>query len=149
MLWAKHENNFLYFHCIYMLTFSSAKRWFFCQRPSVRATPNLKYQLNLCLGIESTLCLWNLVSSIEAMEMCFAVTFTPTVPHCSLASLIGLCIREKLKRTLPYRTKINIFVKKGSHASEDDGKLIHGLLNFMPLKPWPYLLYPIYWLIGR
>jgi len=48
------------------------------------------------------------------------VTFVPTVPHCSLASLIGLCIREKLKRTLPYRTKINIFVKEGSHASEED-----------------------------
>ena len=55
----------------------------------------------------------------------FTVTFVPTVPHCSLASLIGLCIREKLKRTLPYRTKINIFVKEGTHASEADGEVYY------------------------
>ncbi len=29
------------------------------------------------------------------------VTFVPTVPHCSLATLIGLCIRTKLVRDLP------------------------------------------------
>ncbi|KAF6030212.1 FAM96A [Bugula neritina] len=48
------------------------------------------------------------------------VTFVPTVPHCSLASLIGLCIREKLKRSLPHRIKVNIYVKEGSHSAEED-----------------------------
>ncbi|XP_067928692.1 cytosolic iron-sulfur assembly component 2A-like [Watersipora subatra] len=48
------------------------------------------------------------------------VTFTPTVPHCSLATQIGLCIREKLKRTLPYRAKINILIKQGTHSTEEE-----------------------------
>ena len=29
------------------------------------------------------------------------VEFTPTVPHCSLATLIGLCIRMKLEDSYP------------------------------------------------
>ena len=29
------------------------------------------------------------------------ITFVPTVPHCSLATLIGLCIRTKLEQELP------------------------------------------------
>lgn len=35
-----------------------------------------------------------------------AVTFTPTVAHCSMATLIGLCIRVKLLRCLPPRFKV-------------------------------------------
>lgn len=48
-----------------------------------------------------------------------AVEFTPTVEHCSMATLIGLCIRVKLLRSLPQRFKIEIVLKPGSHASED------------------------------
>lgn len=33
------------------------------------------------------------------------VNFTPTIPHCSMATLIGLCIRVKLLRSLPARFK--------------------------------------------
>ncbi|PIA61305.1 hypothetical protein AQUCO_00300680v1 [Aquilegia coerulea] len=33
------------------------------------------------------------------------VTFTPTVEHCSMATVIGLCIRVKLLRSLPSRYK--------------------------------------------
>ncbi|XP_016577547.1 protein AE7 isoform X1 [Capsicum annuum] len=33
------------------------------------------------------------------------VTFTPTVEHCSMATLIGLCLRVKLMRCLPSRYK--------------------------------------------
>ena len=29
------------------------------------------------------------------------ITFVPTVPHCSLETLIGLCIRTKLEQELP------------------------------------------------
>lgn len=34
------------------------------------------------------------------------ILFTPTVPHCSMAKLIGLCIKEKLRRSLPTRLKV-------------------------------------------
>ncbi|CAL0311788.1 unnamed protein product [Lupinus luteus] len=33
------------------------------------------------------------------------VTFKPTIEHCSLSALIGLCIRVKLMRSLPSRYK--------------------------------------------
>ncbi|ONI01664.1 hypothetical protein PRUPE_6G151700 [Prunus persica] len=34
------------------------------------------------------------------------VTFTPTVEHCSMATVIGLCLRVKLLRSLPSRYKL-------------------------------------------
>ncbi|KAF9030783.1 FAM96B protein [Panaeolus papilionaceus] len=46
------------------------------------------------------------------------VEFTPTVPHCGMSTLIGLCIRVRLLRSLPERFKVDIFVKPGSHQSE-------------------------------
>ena len=40
-------------------------------------------------------------------KMCvITIEFTPTVPHCSLATLIGLCLREKLRRELPRDAKV-------------------------------------------
>lgn len=47
-----------------------------------------------------------------------AVSFTPTVPHCSMATLIGLSIRVKLLRVLPRRFKVDVVVSPGSHSSE-------------------------------
>ncbi|KIZ00253.1 hypothetical protein MNEG_7708 [Monoraphidium neglectum] len=46
------------------------------------------------------------------------VQFTPTVEHCSMATLIGLCIRVKLLRCLPTRFKVDIQLSPGSHVSE-------------------------------
>ena len=46
------------------------------------------------------------------------VEFTPTVPHCSMATLIGLSIRVKLLRTLPRRFKVDVVIAPGTHASE-------------------------------
>ncbi|KAJ3176495.1 MIP18 protein galla-2 [Geranomyces variabilis] len=46
------------------------------------------------------------------------VQFTPTIPHCSMATLIGLCIRVRLLRSLPDRFKVDIKVSDGSHQSE-------------------------------
>ncbi|KXN91211.1 hypothetical protein AN958_02244 [Leucoagaricus sp. SymC.cos] len=46
------------------------------------------------------------------------VEFTPTVPHCGMSTLIGLCIRVRLLRSLPSRFKVDLFVKPGSHQSE-------------------------------
>lgn len=48
------------------------------------------------------------------------IQFVPTVPHCSLATLIGLCIRVKLERSLPYAYKTDITLAPGSHETEHD-----------------------------
>ena len=47
------------------------------------------------------------------------VRFTPTIPHCSMATLIGLCLRVKLLRSLPPRLKVDILISPGAHASEE------------------------------
>ncbi|KAM9847536.1 cytosolic iron-sulfur assembly component 2B [Aulostomus maculatus] len=47
------------------------------------------------------------------------IEFTPTIPHCSMATLIGLSIKVKLLRSLPDRFKIDVHITPGTHASED------------------------------
>lgn len=51
------------------------------------------------------------------------VCFTPTIPHCSMATLIGLCIKIQLKRKLeeskPHYYYIDVLVKEGSHVTEE------------------------------
>ncbi|KAM7523066.1 hypothetical protein LguiA_012968 [Lonicera macranthoides] len=46
------------------------------------------------------------------------VTFTPTVEHCSMATVIGLCLRVKLMRSLPSRYKCTAIAKGGLVISE-------------------------------
>ncbi|KAI9222694.1 mitotic spindle-associated MMXD complex subunit MIP18-like protein [Blastocladiella britannica] len=46
------------------------------------------------------------------------VRFTPTIPHCSMATLIGLCIRVRLLRALPPRFKVRVLITEGTHNSE-------------------------------
>ena len=43
------------------------------------------------------------------------VDFTPTIPNCGMATLIGLMIRVKLLRSLPVQYKVDIYIKKGKH----------------------------------
>lgn len=50
------------------------------------------------------------------------VEYNPTVPHCSLATLIGLCIRIKILRSIHHPVKLDIFIKKGAHTTEDESK---------------------------
>ncbi|RYG51209.1 DUF59 domain-containing protein [archaeon] len=47
------------------------------------------------------------------------IQFTPTIPHCTMATLIGLCIRVKLIRALPARFKVTVQVTPGTHSSEE------------------------------
>ena len=54
------------------------------------------------------------------------IRFTPTIPHCSMATLIGLCIRVKLIRSLPTRFKVTVSITPGTHASE---KAVNKQLN--------------------
>lgn len=46
------------------------------------------------------------------------VEITPTITHCSLATLIGLGVRVRLERSLPSRFRVVITVRKGTHQSE-------------------------------
>ncbi|CAK7905882.1 MIP18 family protein YHR122W [[Candida] anglica] len=47
------------------------------------------------------------------------IKITPTITHCSLATLIGLGIRVRLDRCLPPRFRIRILIKEGTHQSEN------------------------------
>ncbi|RVW22643.1 Protein AE7-like 1 [Vitis vinifera] len=47
------------------------------------------------------------------------ITFTPTIQHCSMATVIGLCLRVKLKHYFPPHFKVDIKVSPGSHANEE------------------------------
>ena len=55
---------------------------------------------------------------VNDRENIISVQFTPTIPHCSMATLIGLCLRVKLIRSLPSRFKVTIKISPGSHQSE-------------------------------
>ena len=48
------------------------------------------------------------------------VYFTPTIPNCSMATLIGLMIRVKLLRSLALRFKVDIYIKAGKHEQETE-----------------------------
>ncbi|XP_027758256.1 cytosolic iron-sulfur assembly component 2A [Myiozetetes cayanensis] len=60
------------------------------------------------------------VQEIGEEEYLVVIRFTPTVPHCSLATLIGLCLRIKLQRCLPFRHKLEIYISEGTHSTEED-----------------------------
>ncbi|EDW18522.1 hypothetical protein AWZ03_000828 [Drosophila navojoa] len=56
--------------------------------------------------------------SISDKQNSVHINFTPTIPHCSMATLIGLSIRVKLLRSLPPRFKVTVEITPGTHASE-------------------------------
>ncbi|CAL5227579.1 g10577 [Coccomyxa viridis] len=56
--------------------------------------------------------------TVKDDEGIVSVLFTPTVQHCSMATLIGLSLRVKLMQTLPSRFKVDIAVAPGSHSTE-------------------------------
>ncbi|XP_062316887.1 cytosolic iron-sulfur assembly component 2A [Osmerus eperlanus] len=47
------------------------------------------------------------VKELGEDEYLIIIKFSPTVPHCSLATLIGLCLQVKLQRCLPFKHKVN------------------------------------------
>lgn len=47
------------------------------------------------------------------------VFFTPTIPNCSMSTLIGLLIKVKLIFSLSAKYKINVFIEPGKHLTED------------------------------
>lgn len=46
------------------------------------------------------------------------VAFTPTVPHCSMATLIGLALSVRLRAALPRRFKVGVAIAPGAHSDE-------------------------------
>ncbi len=45
------------------------------------------------------------------------VHFTPTIPHCSMAQMIGLMIKVKLAKFLPPKYKTKVIVTDGTHIN--------------------------------
>ena len=56
--------------------------------------------------------------SINQEHTTVDIKFTPTIPNCSMATLIGLMIRVKLHRSLPSRFKVDVNIEKGKHDQE-------------------------------
>lgn len=57
--------------------------------------------------------------SVNSKSKNIEVVFTPTIEHCSLASLIGLCIQVKLLRSIPAQYKVSVRIAPGSHSTEE------------------------------
>ena len=61
---------------------------------------------------------------VETARREVEVEFTPTIPHCSSASIIGLMIKTKLLRGLPAHFKVlpahqvDVRIKKGTHNND-------------------------------
>lgn len=50
------------------------------------------------------------------------IVFTPTVPHCSLSTIIGLAIRTKVMAEFMVdpRLKLHVLIAHGAHVNEFD-----------------------------
>uniref|UniRef100_A0A8C6EE47 Cytosolic iron-sulfur assembly component 2A n=1 Tax=Moschus moschiferus TaxID=68415 RepID=A0A8C6EE47_MOSMO len=60
------------------------------------------------------------VLKINEDDYLVIIRFTPTVPHCSLVTLIGLCLRVKLQRCLLFKHTLEIYISEGTHSTEED-----------------------------
>jgi len=47
------------------------------------------------------------------------VDITPTITHCSLATVIGLGVRVRLEQALPPRFRVDVRIKKGTHSTDE------------------------------
>lgn len=48
------------------------------------------------------------------------VLITPTITHCSLATVIGLGVRVRLEQSLPLRFRVDVRIKEGTHSTADE-----------------------------
>lgn len=48
------------------------------------------------------------------------VLVTPTIQHCSLATVIGLGVRVRLEESLPPRYRVDVRIKDGTHSTADE-----------------------------
>ncbi|KAI1090349.1 hypothetical protein F5B19DRAFT_328121 [Rostrohypoxylon terebratum] len=47
------------------------------------------------------------------------VKITPTITHCSLATVIGLGVRVRLEQALPPNYRVDVVIKEGTHSQDD------------------------------
>ena len=66
----------------------------------------------------SVVCQEHITVNLQTKEV--RVDFTPTIPNCGMATLIGLSIRVKLIRSLPSNFKIDVYIAKGKHEQEEE-----------------------------
>ena len=57
---------------------------------------------------------------IDNNKKYITIYYTPTIPNCSLSSLIGLSIKAKLINNVDKRYKIDVLIKPGSQDLEDE-----------------------------
>ena len=48
------------------------------------------------------------------------VLLTPTIQHCSLATVIGLGVRVRLEESLPARFRVDVRIKEGTHSTAEE-----------------------------
>lgn len=48
------------------------------------------------------------------------VLITPTITHCSLATVIGLGVRVRLEQSLPARFRVDVRIKEGTHSTAEE-----------------------------
>uniref|UniRef100_A0A4W4GP59 Cytosolic iron-sulfur assembly component 2B n=1 Tax=Electrophorus electricus TaxID=8005 RepID=A0A4W4GP59_ELEEL len=82
-------------------------------------TPNYSYDPEHPLSLEELNVVEQVRVKVNDEESTVSVEFTPTIPHCSMATLIGLSVKVKLLRSLPARFKIDVHITPGTHVSED------------------------------
>ena len=58
--------------------------------------------------------------NVDTSNETVSVEFTPTIPGCGMATLIGLMIKVKLHRSLPENYKVDVFIEKGKHSTEHE-----------------------------
>lgn len=57
-------------------------------------------------------------SSPKSLISTVIVDITPTITHCSLATVIGLGVRVRLEQALPPRFRVDVRIKKGTHSTD-------------------------------
>ncbi|KZZ93151.1 hypothetical protein AAP_02617 [Ascosphaera apis ARSEF 7405] len=61
-----------------------------------------------------------LPSSPDSPLRTVTVLITPTITHCSLATVIGLGVRVRLEQSLPPRYRVDVRIKEGTHSTADE-----------------------------
>lgn len=57
--------------------------------------------------------------TVNSAKRHIVVLFTPTIPNCSMSTLIGLMIKVKLLNSVSSCYKVDVYVQPGKHQSED------------------------------
>lgn len=57
---------------------------------------------------------------IDSMLQTVTVLVTPTITHCSLATVIGLGVRVRLEESLPPRFRVDVKIKEGTHTTGEE-----------------------------